>query len=147
MEDKNRAHMALTERAEEVVHDTPGKCLREQLDRKCAVDSQTRRDSESQEANPLDVLEEVAPGNGRTWLLVLDRVGDVVVRDVGVGGLFLLDFLGGRRRRQGRSESGGLVGGRRTIDDGRHNCRRGKEGRGTGTAIAKGYIQSFFSLG
>lgn len=73
-----------TETSDEIINYTPDESSPPQLDIEEAPDGDCGSDGEDVEGNPVDVLEEVLPGDGWELLLVLEGPGDVVVGDVGV---------------------------------------------------------------
>lgn len=89
----------LTEAREEVVQRTPEEGLPAEMDVCYAPDGDGRGADKDSEGEPLDVLEEVAPGHRRQSLLVPEGPGDIVVGNVEVGGLFLFEGDLGLGRR------------------------------------------------
>ena len=132
---------SLTETRHEVVKHAEDGGLPAKRHVEGAVNGDGGGNSEDGNGEVVELIVPVVPGDWGTLFLVLDGPGDVVVGDVGVDGLFIL-CVGGNGHGGGRD--GGLHGGRRSVDDGRHGCGGGGRGGGSSVASLRLYTTDLF---
>ena len=74
-----------TEPSQVVVNDSPNGCLPSEA---CVIspsEPQYWAQTKNGNVEPVEVLQDILPSDWRQWLLMLERVGHIIVRYVGVG--------------------------------------------------------------